>query len=143
MREHGLVVTVSGRRHVTSLPRHPDKRLDAVTAWDAWLACMASQGKAAQLKPAFPSCNHSVIEGDAMGAQALNLVIHRRCAQAALNGRYVWTSLRSGMIRTALRSDEREWAVAYQADLTSLGSVRRHERRENLLRDSVAGCLGL
>lgn len=93
--------------------------------------------------PAFPTCNFSVISGNALDAQGLNRVIRTRCAEAQLRGRYTWTSLRSGMIRTALRRDAPEWAVAHQSDLVSLGSVQRHERRENLLRRNVAGPLGL
>ncbi|WP_162599749.1 hypothetical protein [Nocardioides solisilvae] len=93
--------------------------------------------------PAFPTCNYSVIEGRALAAQGLNRVIRARCAEAELRGRYAWTSLRSGMMRTALRQDAPAWAVAYQSDLSSLGSVERHERRENLLRRNVAGQLGL
>lgn len=143
IREGGLVAKIAGRRRVTPIPRAHDDRRDPVTAWQAWLACMASQDKTGPQRPAFPTCNHTVIEDRPLAAQGLNLVVRQRCEQAALDGRYVWTSLRTGMMRTALRADADEWAVASQADLTSLGSVHRHERRENLLRHSVAGRLGL
>lgn len=143
VREGGLVLRVTGRRSEVSVPTVGDPRYDPVRAWRAWVVCLDGQGRADPQAPAFPTCNYFVIEDRSMAAQGLNRIIRTRCAEAELHGRYTWTSLRSGMMRTALRQGAREWAVAYQADLASLGSVERHERRENLLRRNVAGQIGL
>lgn len=141
--EGGLVLRVAGRRSEVNLLSATDPRYDPVRAWLAWVARMDRRALAGAEAPAFPACNYSVIEGRPLAAQGLNRVIRGRCTEADLRGRYSWTSLRSGMMRTALRQDAPEWAVAYQSDLRSLGSVQRHERRENLLRRNVAGQLGL
>ncbi len=143
VREDGLVLRVTGRRSEVLVPSFADPRYDPVRTWLAWVARLDQQELAEPEAPAFPTCNYSVIEGRALAAQGLNRVIRARCAEAELRGRYAWTSLRSGMMRTALRQDAPAWAVAYQSDLASLGSVERHERRENLLRRNVAGQLGL
>lgn len=141
--EGGLVLKVAGRRSEVTVPSAADPRYDPVRAWLAWVARMDRQSRAAPEAPAFPTCNYEVIETRALAAQGLNRVIHSRCAEAELRGRFAWTSLRIGMMRTALRADAAEWVIARQADLVSLGSVARHERRENLLRRNVAGLLGL
>lgn len=143
VREDGLLLRVTGRRSEVLVPSVTDPRYDPVRTWLEWVARLDEQALTKPEAPAFPTCNYSVIEGRALAAQGLNRVIRARCAEAELRGRYSWTSLRSGMMRTALRQDAPAWAVAYQSDLSSLGSVERHERRENLLRRNVAGQLGL
>lgn len=143
VKEGALVLRVAGRRSEAIVPSVADPRHDPVRAWLDWVARLGGQARAVPEAPAFPSCNYAVIEARALAAQGLNRVIRTRCVEAQLRGRFAWTSLRIGMIRTALQADTAEWVVARQADLVSLGSVARHERRENLLRRNVAGRLGL
>lgn len=140
--DRGLAITIPGRRQVTYVPRG-DAEYDPVALWQSWVERMALQGKEGADRPAFPSCNYSAITDVPLAEMGLNCVVHQRCEQAELSGHYTWTSLRAGMMRTAIRNDVRDYAVAAHADLTSLTSVQRHEHRENLLRKNVAGRLGL
>ncbi len=77
------------------------------------------------------------------GPARLNAVVHDRCTQAGLDGNHSFTNLPDGWIRDALRGGVPIHEVAAHADLRSLSSVNRHERREKLLTDNVAGRLGL
>ncbi|WP_416954967.1 hypothetical protein ACNKF0_00110 [Nocardioides sp. T5] len=99
VREGGLTLQVAGRRSEVTVPSVANPRYDPVRAWLAWVALMDAQGLSALEAPAFPTCNYSVIEARALAAQGLNRVIHTRCAEAGLRGRFAWTSLRIGMMR--------------------------------------------
>lgn len=140
----GLVLSIAGRERLTYLPSHPDPAYDPPTAWSAWFSCMSSLDRLNPHGLAFPATNFSIIFRKGLTEAGLNGVIQRRTDEAEFAGRYVWTSLRTGMIRTAIRNGVQPHVIAAHADLTSLSSVMRHERRENLLGErSIAARLGL
>ncbi|QBR93763.1 hypothetical protein [Nocardioides euryhalodurans] len=140
----GLVLAIAGRIRLTYLPSAPDPAYDAANAWTAWLELLDEHGLLDPDGLAFHATNFRVIFSKGIRESGLNRVVHQRTEEAGLSGRFVWTSLRTGMMRTAIRNDVRSYSIAAHADLLSLGSVQRHERRENLLADgNVAGRLGL
>lgn len=94
-------------------------------------------------QPAFRQVSFSRVWRQPLTPAGLNYLVHQRCEQARLDGKYTFTSLRVGMMRAAIRADERRHNIASHADLRSLNSVRRHEDRELLMRSNVAGMLGL
>lgn len=139
----GLALMIPGRAQVSGVPGDPGQPDDPVTAWRDWLHILADQGLRADDKPAFPVVSGSRIWDRRLSEQRLNEIVQNASERATLEGRYVFTSLRSGLIRTALRADQQAHDIAAHTDLRSLGSVIRHQRREHLLTRSVAGQLGL
>ena len=138
------MLAITGRRRLTFLPSAPGAAYDPCAVWMTWLRILDEHGQRDPDGFAFRATNFSVVFAKGMHESGLNRMIHQRANEAGLTGRYVWTSLRSGMIRTAIRDQIRVYRVAAQADLTSLTAVQRHERRENLLGEgSIAGRLGL
>lgn len=139
----GLVVELPGRR--TTVGVHATHG-DPYCPVDAWIAWRQSVTEARLSDPdgfAFLQVSGSRVWPVPLTPPGLNYLVQQRADQAGLRDGYVFTSLRSGWIRHAIRSGEAAHEVAAQADLHSLSSVSRHERRENLLRDNVAGRLGL
>ncbi|NYE38023.1 hypothetical protein F4692_003168 [Nocardioides cavernae] len=142
--DRGLVLSIQGRRRLTYLVSATDRAHDPATAWSTWLDELEMHGLRDPNGLAFRATNFSVIFEKGMAEVGLNRLVHQRAEEAGLTGRFAWTSLRTGMIRTAVRDGVRSHIIASQADLISLGSVQRHERRETLLSDrNVAGRLGL
>ena len=141
--QRGLTLHIRGRRGPTFIAGGHEPRYDPVACWVEWCTHAAARWRSPSSAPAFPLIKFTVIQNHRMSEAGLNLVIHQRCAQAGLVGNYAFTSLRTGMMRTAARADTPSHVIAAQADLRSLGSVQRHEQRENLLRHSVAAQLGL
>ncbi|MDO7868170.1 hypothetical protein [Nocardioides jiangxiensis] len=142
--DKGLVISIDGRKRLTFLPSAPDPAYDPALAWEDWLDVLEERGLRAPDGLAFMPSNHAVVYPKPLRSNALNRIVHDRTEEAGLDGRYVFISLRAGMIRTALRNDAKSYAIASHADLVTLGAVARHERRENLLGDgNVAGRLGL
>ncbi|QSR33387.1 hypothetical protein CFI00_0135 [Nocardioides sp. S5] len=142
--DRGLVVSVPGRRRLTYLPSAAAPAYDPATAWSTWLQQLETGGLRHPDGLAFHATNFSVIFEKGLAEVGLNRLVHQRAEEAGLTGRFAWTSLRTGMIRTAVRDGVRSHVIASHADLVSLGSVQRHERRETLLSDrNVAGKLGL
>ena len=78
---------------------------------------------------------------DPLGACGLNTVVSERTADADLADDFKFTNLRDGWIRDAIRARMPSQDIAAHADLRSLAGVAKHERRENLLRDNIAGRL--
>lgn len=141
--ERGLLLTVSGRSRPTAIPTSSLPDYDPIGAWTTWLSHMRGQHRAGPAGPAFRQVSFSQIWRPALTPAGLNFIVRQRCTQAGLAGTFNFSSLRVGLIRTALRENDALHVVAAQADLTSLGSVLRHEQREQLLRHNVAGMLGL
>ena len=139
----GLRLRVAGRKGATYIPTAAECTYDAAAAWTAWSDRLSEQDCLEGDAAAFPHVNQSHIWPDRMSNGALNYAVHQRCSQAALIGTYTFTSLRTGMMRTAIRADIRSHSIAAHADLRTLGAVQRHERRENLLRHNIAAMLGL
>jgi hypothetical protein len=139
----GVLLRIPGRDRPTGIPADPTMPGDPVSAWTEWLASMRHQGSQRPESPAFPKTSGSRISAKPITEYGLNAIVHDAVERAHLDGRYAFTSLRTGLIRTALRAEERAHVLAAHADLRSLDSVARHERRENLIRHSVAGQLGL
>jgi hypothetical protein len=142
--DRGLVVSIPGRRRLTYLPSAPAHAYDPAEAWSAWLQQLEAGGLRHPDGLAFHATNFSVIVEKGMAEGGLNRLVHQRAEQAGVTGRFAWTSLRTGMMRTAVRDGVRSHVIALHADLISLGSVQRHDRRETLLSDrNVAGKRGL
>ncbi|TCJ21660.1 hypothetical protein [Nocardioides jejuensis] len=142
--DKGMVLTIAGRSRLTFIPSAPDPAYDPWTAWDRWLGLLEQRGLRAPDGHAFMPSTGSVIFDKPLHESGLNKIVHDWSDEAGLSGRHVWTSLRTGMMRTAVRNEARSYSIAAHADLVSLASVARHERRENLLGDgNVAGRLGL
>jgi integrase len=142
--DRGLVLTVRGRRHRTYVPSGTSTDFDPVTAWREWMRVLDSHGLAEAHLPAFVQCSFSKVWNRPVTDGGLNFMVHQRAAQAGLSGRLAWTSLRSGMIRTALREGLQPYAVAAHVDLSSLTSIERHHARERILdAQNVSGLLGL
>lgn len=142
--DQGLVLQVGGRRRLTFLPSMPDHNYDPASAWMSWLERLDQCGLRDPAGPAFHAVNFSVVFEKGLREQGLNRLVHQRAEQAGLAGRHAWTSLRSGMMRTAIRDDVPLHSIAAHVDLVSLGSVHRHEHRELLVgSNSVAARLGL
>ena len=95
---------------MTYLPSAPDAAYDPGTAWIEWLTFMEQRGLCDPDSPAFRATNFSVAFTKGMRESGLNYMIRQRAREAGVVGRYVWTSLRSGLIRTAIRNDERAYA---------------------------------
>lgn len=142
--DRGLVLSIRGRRRLTYLASATDPAHDPATAWSTWLDTLETHALRHPDGLAFRATNFSVTFKKGLAEVGLNRLIHQRADEAELTGRFAWTSLRSGMIRTAVRDGARSHVIASHADLVSLGSVQRHERRETLLNSrNVAARLGL
>ena len=139
----GLLLHIPGRHRPTAVPRDPVPAYCPVLAWDEWRSTMHDQGHSGPGLPAFPQLPGDRISVEPLHRHALNVLVRQRTAQAGLFGDYVFTSLRAGVIRTALRQGVPPHRIGAHADFQSLGGVQRHESREQLLRTSVAGMLGL
>lgn len=142
-REHGLVLTVPGRRNPVGIFRQPDIKYCPVAAWERWCRVRPPilQGE--------PDGAFIQVEGEhrllmrPMTSRSLNGVVHKAAKAAAVAGPWGFGSLRVGAIRTAVRSGTPTHIIATQAGLESLHSVERHQEREVLLTHNVAALLGL
>lgn len=141
--DEGLLLQVAGRKEATAIPHDAGQPSDPVAAWQAWTREAQRQGHEHPGEPAFLVVSGSRIWRKPVNDQALNDIVQEACNLAGLSGHFVYTSLRAGLIRTALRADQQTHDIAAHTDLRSLGSVTRHLRREHLLSRSVAGQLGL
>lgn len=138
----GLLVTVPGRQSAVGLPVDPGMPTDPVAAWEDWTRELEHQGFGGD-DPAFPYVNGPVITHLGLGQVGLNRLVQRMTRSAEIEGSFSFCSLRTGMIRTAIRRNEHAHAIATHTDLRSLQSLRRHELRETLLSRSIAGQVGL
>jgi hypothetical protein len=142
--DRGLAIAIAGRKRMTYLPSALNPAYDPSTVWAQWLETMRGHDRLGDGEWAFPQCSFSRIWTKPIGDQGLNFVVHQRSEQAQMRGRYAWSSLRTGMMRAALRDGHPAFLVASHADLDSLASVQRHEAREALLGGvNVAARLGL
>lgn len=139
----GLLVDVPGRPAPTVLRADPGMPGDPREAWTAWLDALHRHGKAEPQRPAFLRCTREMIMDTGVAKTALTGLINRAVAGAGLTGTYTIHSLRWGLIRTAFRADEPVHVVAHHLGLKSLRGAAYHQRRENVVRHSVAGQLGL
>ena len=143
IRPEGLLIRVAGRDNPVGLPVDPGMPGDSVHAWEAWTNTLEEQGRRSDDAPAFARIDGSNVLPHPMSTDTLNGLVHRAVERAGLFGTYTYSSLRSGFIRTAIRRDAQAHVIASHTDLRSLRSVGTHELRENVLRTSVAGQLGL
>ena len=139
----GLLLTIDGRKETTGVPDDPGQPTDPGNAWREWVQVLNDQGMNEPDRPAFPTIYRTRIWNRRTEPEGLNRIVQRACQRADLPGHFVFTSLRSGLIRTALRANQQANDIAAHTDLRSLRGVARHERREHLLSHSVAGQLGL
>ncbi len=138
----GVVLDSLRRRDLVGITATGDQYCP-LAAWQAWLDTLLAVERGSDEHPAFPQVAGSRIWVRPLAPERLNKVIARRAEEAGLAHVYNFTNLRDGWIRTALRDGIPAHEVASHAGLRSLQSVAVHERRENLLRDNVAGRLGL
>jgi integrase len=139
----GLLVRIAGRDNPVGLPIDPGMPGDPVHAWEAWINTLEEQGQRSEDAPAFPRITGTNVDPHPMTKDTLNPLVQRAVERAGLFGTYTYSSLRTGFIRTAIRRDAQAHLIASHVDLHSLRSVGTHELRENILRTSVAGQLGL
>ena len=115
--DKGLVLSIQGRRRLTYLPSSPLRDYDPLQAWTDWIERLEAHGLRNPARLAFHATSFSVVFEKGLGEVGLNRMIHQRAEMACLSGRFAWTSLRSGMIRTAVRNEVRQHAIAAHADL--------------------------
>jgi hypothetical protein len=138
----GLLLAVPNRRFVTAIPGDPGMPYDATAAWEEWVSGAAPAGLPAAW-PAFPHIPRNSIWNEPLDTTGLSYTVERAARRAQVESHYTFTSLRVGWIRTALRADAQSHDIAAHVDLRRLESVTLHDYRENLIRHSVAGQLGL
>ena len=73
----------------------------------------------------------------------LNWIVHGLARDARLTGEFCFMSLRSGFVRTAVRAGVPDPLILSQAGFRTMQGLLRHSRREHLVRDSIAGRVGL
>ena len=139
----GLRVAVPSRPTPTDLRADPGMPGDPVAAWEAWRQALHDHGRAAPDRPAFLRATRETILDTQITKWGLKSLMDRAVAAAGLTGTYTFHSLRWGLIRTAFRADEPVHVVAAHLGLKTLGGAAYHQRRENMIRHSVAGQLGL
>jgi integrase len=140
----GLLIRVPGRAQPwAAVPASRGTAPCPASAWDRWHELLSDHGLADDRLPAFTQISGTVVKPGRIGEQGLNRLVQQDCVRADLRGEYAFTSLRSGFIRTAVRSGAPEHVVARQAGLAALHSVGTHARREMLVSDSVARLVGL
>jgi hypothetical protein len=133
------VLTVPGRRRRTYLPTTNDPDFDPAVAWLRWKERQSEGLTVLSESHAFSQCSFTRVWMRTLSPGGLNKIVQDACARASLDGRYVFSSLRTGAMRSALRdADARIWEIGAHADLRSLASVQRHEQRETLLAPSGA-----
>jgi hypothetical protein len=142
--DRGLLLRVPGRAEAwTAVPAARDAAPCPAAAWDQWHDLLDRLELTGDHLPAFMQVSGSVVKHRPIAQQGLNRLVRQDCALAELRGHWAFTSLRTGFIRTAIRSGAPEHIVARQAGLSALHSVSTHARRELLVRDNVAGRVGL
>lgn len=140
----GLLLKITGRPDpATAIPPGQQPEHCPVEAWLAWRRLLSTQRLAQPSLPAFLQVSDSVVRNAPMAEAGLNLLVQQRCDGAGIAGAYVFTSLRTGFIRSAARTCVPEYLIARQAGLRTLSSVALHIRREVLVSDSVAARVGL
>jgi integrase len=139
----GLVLTLPGRQHPAVVPRRAGRHC-AVQALQAQLelrsATLQTDGDCAIL---WLQAKRSAQRWQPMAHRTPTEVVQHWANAAALQGEFTFTSLRIGFIRTAARAHSPETLVLQQAGLRQLASVAAHRQREELIRSSVAGRVGL
>ena len=140
--ERGLLIDTPLRREVTAVealggPYCP------VEAWRQWIVELRRLERHESADPAFPRIRGREVGASPLGENGLNRLVALRAKAAGLEDDYKFTNLRDGWIRDALRAGAPAHDIAAHADLRSLAAVAKHEKRENLLRDNIAGRLGL
>lgn len=92
---------------------------------------------------AFPDLRSLRDPSQPLSPPALSHVVRLRSRAALLRGRYSFTSLRIGFIRTAARASVPIHLVYQQAGVQALQSIELHYRRERLLQHNLIDHLGL
>jgi integrase len=141
--QHGVSLDLPYRPHPrVGLPAGTDPRYCPRSAWDDW---MNTRGPTHPDTPAFPRLGPFglTITSKALTSDGIGALIAEHCLDAGYRGTYTFTSLRAGLVRSAIREGAPSHQIAAQAGLRSLRSVDRQRRRETLLTDNVASRVGL
>lgn len=140
---HGITLDLPYRPHPSvGLPAGTHPPYCPGTAWDDWMNAL---GAAHPDAPAFPRLGPFglTITDKTLTSNGIGALITERCHQAGYQGTYSFTSLRAGLVRSAIREGAPAHEIAAQAGMRSLRSVDRQTRRETLMTDNVASRVGL
>lgn len=141
--DEAVIVHARGRSVAVRVGMAADPRYCPVRAWEEW--CAIRQGPTSEGTGALAFV-------DARGPQpwtrpltykSLNRIVHAATETAGLEGRWGFLSLRQGAIHTAVRAGQSAHSIAHQAGLESLVSIEAYQGREELVRGSLAGHVGL
>lgn len=142
----GLVIRLPQRRYPNvALPFGADSRYCPVQAWRDWARTLATATAVTPNIPAFPYCDYyqPVVRNQRLTPGGLSKIIITTAADAGLVGRYPFSSLRAGFVRSALRSGASHYDIARQVGYHYLAAVEAQERRERLLSGNIAEVIGL
>jgi hypothetical protein len=132
---------VANRRRPVAIPAAEDGKYCPLAAWKAWESEVRSRSGEAAF--AFPDLRSLREPSQSLSPPALSHVVRLRARAALLRGRYSFTSLRIGFIRTAARASVPMHLVYQQAGVQALQSIELHYRRERLLQHNLIDHLGL
>ncbi|NYI99944.1 integrase [Nocardioides thalensis] len=140
----GLVLRVEGRSYPSLLRQDPGMPGCPLLAWQEWFAVLKQADLAEPDRPAFTRLQQGNPGGEPMSQSGINDVVKWAAAAAGFTrDHYSFSSLRWGAIRTAFRADVPLHSVAHLTGLKAFDGLARHHRREQIVRRSVAGQLGL
>src|SRR4051794_14008099 len=139
----GLVLGIPGRDHLIGIPAGTQIDYSPVVAWTQYLIELHTQGRRDPDAPAFLTGEERTLRPMPMRNMSLTAAVTRAAQAAQLTGRYTFSGLRAGYVRTSLRDGASHHDIAAHAGYHPLHSVLWHERREQLIRHSVAGEVGL
>lgn len=136
----GLLIDLPGRRHPAAAVPFAAGRHCPVKYWQQWSARQPSDPAAL----AFPAIHKSSQVADRrLGITSLTHIVTETAAMAGLDQEYGWTSLRVGLLRSAIRVDAHPALLLQQAHIGTVSGLERHVRRERRITHSVAGRVGL
>ena len=138
----GLVIRLPFRPQTrVGLPRGRDSEYCPVEAWLRWLDAHDHT----PLAPAFPRIGPMSLQvtSEAISETGLSEIIKGRASDAGLEGRYTFTSLRLGFVRSAIREGVADSDVAPHVGLRQLRTIGYERSREQLLSHGAATLMGL
>jgi hypothetical protein len=138
----GLVLSLPFRpTQRVGLAVAPDPRFCPVVAWRMWL----ERYRPEPTSPAFPRMRPmgARISAEPVTETGLSEIVKQHAADAGLEGAYTFTSLRLGLIRSAIRNDVPAPVIAQHAGLRQLRTIDFERARELLLTEGAATRIGL
>lgn len=148
-------VTTSSRGLVIDLPQRPQRSVAipvatesqycAQSAWQRWVDAVRRLEMSHDGLPAFMPCDPTqpILQHRPLWDGALSDVVARHARTAGLEGRYGFSSLRDGFIRSALQTPANPYDIQRQTGFRVFNGVQRRRDQEQLLSRNVARLLGL